>query len=561
MRTKKAAAATRTTSAMRFQAKAAANGDVVIEGWANKAVVDRGKDLIPKSAWNLQNYAKGPIILFNHDRDLPIGKAVAVEARDEGLYVKCVISKSDNPKIAMVRDLVKEGILNGFSVGFDAQDEQRDNDGVNTIKAAELYEISVVTLPQNQDSLFTLTTKSLPSSLGEARLVALRAKGAKLAEALQTRLNELEKDPNYKRDDALAKAATAAGGTVDDARSIISGEMAAVPDAWVKAFASALGMDGGKLAAAAKEDAATDGPKEPAAKTKPEDPPPSAPASAAPAEGGGGSGAAPAAPEGDTKPEKKSAGGVAVYAVLVPKDQAETPEDAGTWCEEQGWKGGVVEDMGDAWGCVQNDPDSFASKDFAELDMGDGVVALVGATADGDDTGEEPAVEVEVEQSAKAMCDECMSKYVKEGLDGGKVQDQATAYAASMCKKECGEKGAVETPSEETPPAADTAKAAAASRAKATGDGPTTPVAPASGGSMGDSNAVLDAMRQTNVLLGTLIEAVRALGTKVEGMAPKPATGEQQAPPAADGGDATKGLDGLALNLKNLDERLKRIGA
>ena len=61
-------------------------GETVIEGWANKAVVDRGKDFIGKSAWDLTNFEKNPVILFNHDKDKPIGKALGVEATDDGLW-------------------------------------------------------------------------------------------------------------------------------------------------------------------------------------------------------------------------------------------------------------------------------------------------------------------------------------------------------------------------------------------------------------------------------------------------------------------------------------------
>lgn len=130
---------------------------VNIEGWANKAVVDRGGDIIPKSAWRLENYQKNPIVLFNHDKSKPIGKVTAVEARDEGLYVKARISGSADPEIAKIRDLISEGVLNAFSVGFDMIDSEASSDkGVTEIKAAELFELSVVALPMNQDSLFSV---------------------------------------------------------------------------------------------------------------------------------------------------------------------------------------------------------------------------------------------------------------------------------------------------------------------------------------------------------------------------------------------------------------------
>lgn len=131
--------------------------ELLIEGWANKAIVDRGGDIIPKDAWDLKNYEKNPIILFSHDKNQPIGRAVVTEAKDEGLYVKAKISQSDAPDIAKVRDLIKEGVLNAFSVGFDMKQSEKTADGYNEIKAAELFEISVVAIPMNQDSTFSLT--------------------------------------------------------------------------------------------------------------------------------------------------------------------------------------------------------------------------------------------------------------------------------------------------------------------------------------------------------------------------------------------------------------------
>lgn len=139
----------------RFKAQQSDKG-IVIEGWANKAIVDRGGDIIPKSAWELTNFEKNPIILFNHDKSQPIGRALITEARDEGLYVKARISQSDSPDIAKVRDLIKEGVVNAFSVGFDMKAAEKNADGYNEIKSAELFEISVVAIPMNQDSIFSM---------------------------------------------------------------------------------------------------------------------------------------------------------------------------------------------------------------------------------------------------------------------------------------------------------------------------------------------------------------------------------------------------------------------
>lgn len=141
--------------------------DVVIEGWANKAVVDEVGDLMNFEDVDMSRFKKNPIIFFNHDRSLPIGKATETKITPEGLWIKAKISKSDNPIVSYVRDLVKEGILKTFSIGFDPKEQQINrSEGYNEITKWKLNEVSVVTLPCNVDAEFQL---SKAKSLDEAR--------------------------------------------------------------------------------------------------------------------------------------------------------------------------------------------------------------------------------------------------------------------------------------------------------------------------------------------------------------------------------------------------------
>jgi HK97 family phage prohead protease len=146
--------------------KALSDGSVYFEGYANKAVVDRGGDLIGKKAWQLDNYKKNPIVLFNHDHSKPIGKMINIEAKDDGLYVKGRISNSKDPEISRIRDLVEEGILNSMSVGMRVMDEERKGE-VNHIKACELHECSIVSVPMNQDSTISASVKTMSQPLNK----------------------------------------------------------------------------------------------------------------------------------------------------------------------------------------------------------------------------------------------------------------------------------------------------------------------------------------------------------------------------------------------------------
>jgi HK97 family phage prohead protease/HK97 family phage major capsid protein len=129
---------------------------IFIEGYANTTSKDRSGDIIPMTAWNaaVQNYLKNPIILGYHDADNPIGRMVDHKIDEKGLWVKARISAAADD----VFNLVKDGILTAFSVGFYIKDATYDSiTDLFIIKELELLEISVVSVPCNQDSTFSLS--------------------------------------------------------------------------------------------------------------------------------------------------------------------------------------------------------------------------------------------------------------------------------------------------------------------------------------------------------------------------------------------------------------------
>lgn len=140
-----------------FKALSAEDGGVMIRGMASTVDFDRAGDSIAAEAWTkggLKNFEKNPIILFNHDYDRPIGRATGLKVTPQGLELEAKISKSAP---ANVCELVKEGILGAFSVGFRVKDADylKETDGL-LIKDAELFEVSVVSVPCNQAATFSL---------------------------------------------------------------------------------------------------------------------------------------------------------------------------------------------------------------------------------------------------------------------------------------------------------------------------------------------------------------------------------------------------------------------
>ena len=140
-----------------FKTHAEDDGSVMIRGMASTADFDRAGDSISAEAWQkggLKNFEKNPIILFNHDYDKPIGRATGLKSGPDGLELECKISKAAPANVAQ---LVKDGVLGAFSVGFRVKDADyiKETDGL-MIKDAELFEVSVVSVPCNQSATFSL---------------------------------------------------------------------------------------------------------------------------------------------------------------------------------------------------------------------------------------------------------------------------------------------------------------------------------------------------------------------------------------------------------------------
>ena len=140
-----------------FKALEDDDDSVTITGMASTKDFDRAGDTIVPEAWTkggLSNFEKNPIILFNHDYNKPIGRATGLKVTENGLEMKAKVSKSAPDNVAQ---LVKEGILGAFSVGFKVKDADylEETDGLK-IKDAELFEVSVVSVPCNQAATFSL---------------------------------------------------------------------------------------------------------------------------------------------------------------------------------------------------------------------------------------------------------------------------------------------------------------------------------------------------------------------------------------------------------------------
>jgi HK97 family phage prohead protease/HK97 family phage major capsid protein len=187
---------------------------VTIEGYASTTDVDRHGDIVPASVWEkgVDNYLKNPVILAYHNHSEPIGRMIEHRVDAKGLWIKARISKAAGD----VYDLVKDGVLTAFSIGFRIADAEYNSAlELFVVKELELHEISVVSVPANQNTLFSLskafdTAEEFKSFKMQFANPSDSAKGLEASgEAKSDITKELEMTPEQLQK-MLADAATAA---------------------------------------------------------------------------------------------------------------------------------------------------------------------------------------------------------------------------------------------------------------------------------------------------------------------------------------------------------------
>lgn len=214
----------------KFTAKAlpSDNGEnsLSIEGYASTNDIDRQGDVVPASVWErgLQNYVKNPIILAYHDHTQPIGRMVDHKVDEKGLWIKATISDA----AGNIYKLVKNGILSAFSIGFQVKDAEWNSKAeVFMIKDLELHEISVVSVPANQNTLFSLSKhfstaqefELFKQQFASEDTIAKELETSQVANSSKKEFNMDPKDLEKMLADATAKAAEAAARAVVEAQT------------------------------------------------------------------------------------------------------------------------------------------------------------------------------------------------------------------------------------------------------------------------------------------------------------------------------------------------------
>jgi len=108
---------------------------------------------MPKMLLNHGSMGGGMLGMADPMADVPIGKWTMMAEDGHGLQVKGRLIGLDTERGKVVHAAMKEGELNGLSIGYRAKDFVRGtkpNEPRRTIKALDLIEVSPVTFPMNR---------------------------------------------------------------------------------------------------------------------------------------------------------------------------------------------------------------------------------------------------------------------------------------------------------------------------------------------------------------------------------------------------------------------------
>lgn len=139
----------------------AVNDDGFFSGYASVfGVVDSHGDIVAKGAFSASLEAWGakkrlPSLLWHHKLDEPIGVWTVMREDDVGLYVEGRLTQKVQ-RAAEVYELMKIGAVSGLSIGYVTREDSYDRvTDVRTLKQVDLWEVSPVTMPSNEQARLT----------------------------------------------------------------------------------------------------------------------------------------------------------------------------------------------------------------------------------------------------------------------------------------------------------------------------------------------------------------------------------------------------------------------
>jgi HK97 family phage prohead protease len=137
------------------------SGTGYLEGYGSvTGNIDRDGEIIAPGAFksSVEAFVRDGFVPVGHDwGGLPVATIEDAREDEKGLWVKARFHSTDEAQAArtIVAERLARGKSVGLSIGFRVVDSERDDEGRRVIKSAELYEVSIVTVPANPLAMVT----------------------------------------------------------------------------------------------------------------------------------------------------------------------------------------------------------------------------------------------------------------------------------------------------------------------------------------------------------------------------------------------------------------------
>ncbi|MBO6807269.1 HK97 family phage prohead protease [Thalassospira sp.] len=135
-----------------FEIKSLSDSDGTFSGYASVwGLVDSHGDMITQGAFtnslrNHRDQGTTPVLLWSHDQANPVGRWMAIQEDTKGLAVTGKLNLKTS-KGREAYELMKDGSINGLSIGFRTVRSEPMVDGGRKLLEVDLQEISIVSIP------------------------------------------------------------------------------------------------------------------------------------------------------------------------------------------------------------------------------------------------------------------------------------------------------------------------------------------------------------------------------------------------------------------------------
>jgi HK97 family phage prohead protease len=222
-----------------FQIKAFDNESGELTGYGNvSGIVDRADEIVERGAYvDLDQLVKDGFSAVGHNWfGLPIGTLEEAREDDKGLFVRIKFHSTREAQDArtVVRERLERGKSVGLSIGYDVLEskrETRDGKEVRILSKIRVFEVSVVTIPANQESLVVAAKHQ--NDLSGVTLEKHAETVVSMVEALAKRASDKAafrqsegRDLSETQKSRIAELVTQLGAASDSLSSLIADEKA-----------------------------------------------------------------------------------------------------------------------------------------------------------------------------------------------------------------------------------------------------------------------------------------------------------------------------------------------